>query len=407
MVRLRLTGRLESLEDSAWSLLPNPGRKPTTKAHNRAIDLTEVKMKNRFGSKSKQFRLLLSLFLLLSTAVQANAEGEQPQAQRTRTTGTARVDNPQPGKESTPPPNMMVLNVADVVDTVKKAVVSIQSPSEDGGTSYGSGFLIDNQGLLATNFHVIREAIKNAAPITVLTAEGDSYRASVKGYDESTDLALLEIKLDKKLDGARLGDSEALRVGEWAIAIGSPFGLDNTVTLGIISAKGRTGLDGEYDDYIQTDAAIDFGNSGGPLVNAKGEVIGINTLVLSKGQRPGFAIPVNMLKDILPELRDRGRVRRSILAVETVDIPRTLNQVLGLPQGMRAIRVARVERDTPPAKAGLRRDDLITALNGSPIMSTAQFNRMISRIPPGSKVEIKIRREERDFTIITEVSEKK
>jgi serine protease Do len=366
-------------------------------------------MKNRFRDSRLQFcASLAALCLILLISTVARAEGEPQKPQRAKTSGTSTTDNPQTNKEQAVPAGMLVLDVPTIVDNVKAVVVSIQSPAEEGGTSHGSGFLIDDTGLIVTNFHVIREALKTAGPITVLMTDGETYRASVKGHDEAVDLALLEVKpKDKKLSAAKLGDSDKLRVGEWAIVIGSPFGLDNSVTLGIISAKGRSGLDGDYDDYLQTDARINFGNSGGPLFNSHGEVIGINTLILSKGQGLGFAIPVNLLKDILPDLRDRGRVRRSSLSLETIDIPSALAETLGLPQGMRGIRVAKVERDTSAARAGLRRDDVITAVNGSPILSSAQFNRLISRLIPGTKVEIKIRREERDFTVTAEVSEKK
>lgn len=298
-----------------------------------------------------------------------------------------------------------ILDVASIAEKVNQSVVNVQTFGRDGETSFGSGFFIDPGGLIVTNHHVIRDAINAGVTIGVVTAEGEYYAASIKGIDEATDIALLEVKPKKQMVYARLGDSDSVRVGDWVVAIGNPFGLDHTVTLGIISAKGRSGLDGEYDDYLQTDAAINFGNSGGPLVNTKGEVVGINTLILAKGQGLGFAIPINILKEILPQLRSEGRVRRGTLEVETADISIGTARMLGIP--VRGIRIVRVERETSAARAGLRRDDIITAVNGTPINSTGQFNRVISKLAPGSKVEITIKRDEREFTVAAEVVEKK
>jgi serine protease Do len=319
------------------------------------------------------------------------------------------TDKPSPATTTKLPNNLLVLNVADIIDQVNKAIVNIQSPSEEGQPAVGTGFIVDEKGLLITNLHVIRDALKLPGDLGRINVTVDSrnYAASVKGYDESTDLALLEIKSDAKFPVLTLGDSDKVRVGEWAIAVGSPFGLEHSVTLGIISGKSRTSLDGEYDDYLQTDAAINFGNSGGPLLNTKGEVIGINTLVLAKGQGLGFAIPVNMLREILPQLRDQGRVRRSSLNIDTTDIPTALAERLALPPGTKGVVVAKVERDTTAAKAGLRREDVIISVNDTPISSTGHFNRLISRLAPGTKVAIKIRREEREFTLNAEVVEKK
>lgn len=363
-------------------------------------------MKLRF----EQYRIACCVILMilcattLTEAVQRRQSPQKAGAKEPPAAANTQPSTPQPPA----PQGMMVLNVTDIVEKVNDVVVNIQSGTEDGGTSFGSGFFVDDKGLIVTNFHVIREALKARGDITVTTTGSNRYSASVKGFDESTDLALLEVNMgENRLKPARLGDSDSVRVGEWVVAVGSPFGLDHSVTLGIISAKGRSGIDGEYDDYLQTDAAINFGNSGGPLVNTRGEVIGINTLVLSKGQGLGFAIPVNILKEILPQLRDQGRVRRSALAIETEDISVRIQKTLSLPQGMRGIVVSKVERETPAARAGLRRYDIILAVNNTPITSMGQFNRLISRMVPGSKVEIKIRREDREFVVTAELVEKK
>src|SRR5262249_44867188 len=190
---------------------------------------------------------------------------------------------------------VVLLDVPSIADKVNPVVVNIRSAG-DGGESLGSGFIVDNKGLIVTNFHLISNTgprrgpaalgqqpakqMKLADRIWVTTSDGQQFPASVKGYDEATDIALLQIVPSAKpLPVAELGDSDSLRVGEWAIAIGNPLGLDHTVTLGIVSAKGRSELGGQYDEYLQTDAAINPGNSGGPLVNAQGKVIGINTLI--------------------------------------------------------------------------------------------------------------------------------
>lgn len=345
---------------------------------------------------------IVSLILLSSINVQAIApqKGQKPQP---AVNTTPAVET----KSNILPTGMMVLNVADIVEKINPSVVNVQAPSSDG-VSLGSGFFVDESGLVITNFHVIREAVKGGGDIMVLTTDSSRYGASVKGYDEATDIALLEIKVtDKKPLVARLGDSDKIRVGEWAIAVGSPYGLDHSVTLGIISAKSRGGLDGEYDDYLQTDAAINLGNSGGPLINTNGEVIGINTLIIAKGQGLGFAIPVNILKEIMPQLRDYGRVRRSYLAIDITDISLGAIRGLDLPSGLKGVVITKVERETSAARAGLRRDDVILSINKTEISSVGQFNRFISRLIPGTQAEIRILREKKEFIVKAELTEKK
>jgi len=299
-------------------------------------------------------------------------------------------------------------SLADVVARTNGGVVNIQSVSEGGGISIGSGFCLDARGEIVTNFHVIRDALKIGGPILVVTQDGRILTASVRGYDEATDLALLEVDLGQQpLPTLPLGDSDEVRVGDWVIAIGSPFELDHTVTVGIISGKGRSGLDGAYDDFLQTDAAINFGNSGGPLVAMTGEVIGINTLVFARGQGLGFAIPVNILKEILPDLRSFGRVRRSSIGVEVVDISAFDRRELGLVGEIRGVRVVKVERGLPGDQAGLRRGDIILTIAGTPVTSSSHFNRLIARSRPGTAIQIRIRREEKEYTVAAMPVEKK
>jgi len=314
-----------------------------------------------------------------------------------------------------------MLDVPSVADKVNPVVVNIRSAG-DGGESLGSGFIVDNKGLIVTNFHLISNTGPHRGPaalgqqpakqakladrIWVTTSDGQQFPASVKGYDEATDIAVLQVVPGAKpLPVAELGDSDALRVGEWAIAIGNPLGLDHTVTLGIVSAKGRSELGGQFDEYLQTDAAINPGNSGGPLVNAQGKVIGINTLILERTQGLSFSIPINTVKSILPQLVSYGRVRRGFLGVELRDLDPDIRGALGLQPDAQGVAVSRVERGTPAAAAGLRLNDLIVSLNGQPMNSRAQFNRIVASKVPGDKMRIEIKRDGRSFTLDAVVGE--
>ncbi|HSE38435.1 MAG TPA: trypsin-like peptidase domain-containing protein [Blastocatellia bacterium] len=315
----------------------------------------------------------------------------------------------------------VVLDVTSIAERVNEVVVNVRSSSE-GGENLGSGFIIDRRGLIATNFHLIsnseprrgsgqrgpepKVAPKLVNNVTVTLHDGRQFPASIKGYDEATDIALLEIvPSGPQLPVADLGDSDSLRVGEWVIAIGNPLGLDHTVTLGIVSAKGRTGFGGQFDDFLQTDAAINPGNSGGPLLNAQGKIVGINTLVLERTQGLSFAIPINTLKSILSQLIDRGRVTRGFIGVETQDIDADIRGFLKLGPDSRGVRVIRAERATPAARAGLRKDDLITNVDDQAITSAVQFNRIIASKPPGTKVVIRIMRDGREYALNAEIGE--
>jgi serine protease Do len=316
----------------------------------------------------------------------------------------------------------VVLDVPSIAERVNEVVVNIRSTSA-AGENLGSGFIIDRRGFIATNFHLIsisaearrgtgqrspetNEQPKLAGSVTVTLHDGRQFPASIKGYDEATDIALLEIvPSGPQLPVADLGDSDSLRVGEWVIAIGNPLGLDHTVTLGIVSAKGRTGFGGQFDDFLQTDAAINPGNSGGPLLNAQGKIIGINTLVLERTQGLSFAIPINTLKSILPQLIERGRVTRGYLGVLTRDIDPDIRGLLKLTPDTRGVLVIRAERATPAARAGLRKDDVITSLDGQQVTSSVEFNRLIAAKPPGAKVVLIIIRDGRQYTLNAEISE--
>ncbi len=327
----------------------------------------------------------------------------------------------QPAAVTVPQGKTVLLDVPDIAERVNQVVVNVRSVSE-GGENLGSGFIVDQRGLIATNFHLIsnseprrgrvpRAGEQTAPPklvnsVTVTLHDGRQFPASIKGYDEATDIALLEIvPTGTALPVAEIGDSDALRVGDWVIAIGNPLGLDHTVTLGIVSAKGRTGFGGQFDDFLQTDAAINPGNSGGPLVNAQGKIVGINTLVLERSQGLSFSIPVNTLKVILPQLINRGRVTRGYLGVETRDVDADLRGLYKLPSDSKGVLVVRAERGTPAARAGVRKDDLITSIDGLQITSYVQFNRIVASKAPGVKVAIQIFRDGREYTINMEIGE--
>jgi len=353
----------------------------------------------------------------LTVCISANARGGS-RLESIRQDGSRSA--PRVDEHATQQVKTILLDVPSIAERVNDVVVNVKSLS-DAGESLGSGFIIDRRGLIATNFHLISaterrghagqewdasKTSKLVRSVTVTLHDGRQFPASIKGYDEATDIAVLEIvPSGPNLPVADMGDSDGLKVGEWVIAIGNPLGLDHTVTLGIVSAKGRTGFGGQFDDFLQTDAAINPGNSGGPLVNAQGKVVGINTLVLERTQGLSFSIPINTLKAILPQLIERGRVSRGYLGVETRDLDPDLRGLYKLPADARGVLVTRVERATPAARAGLRKDDVITTLDREPVTSYVQFNRMIAGKPAGTRVKLDILRDGRQYTLDAEISE--
>ncbi|MDZ4806106.1 MAG: trypsin-like peptidase domain-containing protein [Candidatus Eisenbacteria bacterium] len=251
----------------------------------------------------------------------------------------------------------------------------------------GSGFIIDAEGYILTNNHVVA----GADNITVHLSDGRTYRGEIIGTDDKTDVAVLRIRPlpgDPPFPVVRLGDSEAVEVGEWAVAIGNPLGeLAGSVTVGVISAKGRANLDilgggPDYQDFLQTDASINFGNSGGPLVNARGEVIGINTAINPTGQGLGFAIPINMARNVSVQLIANGRVTRAYMGVVPQELTSELADGLGIAIG-RGILVAHVESGGPAEKAGLRTKDIITEIDGQPVEEVNRFRRFVAEAPVG------------------------
>jgi serine protease Do len=261
----------------------------------------------------------------------------------------------------------------------------------------GSGIIMDSQGYVITNNHVIDHAQK----IRVILAGGREFKATVKGRDPKTDLALIHIvNPPSGLPFLKLGDSDAVRVGDWVMAIGNPFGLNHTVTQGIISAKGRVIGAGPYDRFLQTDALINPGNSGGPLLNLNGEVIGINTAILTKGQGIGFAIPSNMAKFVIPQLMAKGKVTRGMIGVQVEFVTSEIAKKAGLSQPRGAL-VVKVNRGSPAQRAGIRPGDLILDFNGKPVQQMYELPDMVSETSPGTEVTITVLREgkERKFKL--------
>jgi serine protease Do len=252
--------------------------------------------------------------------------------------------------------------------------------------SLGSGFIIDKEGFIVTNNHVIEGADK----IRVKLASGKEFDADIIGKDSKTDIALIKIKTKEDLPTATLGDSDTISVGDWVLAIGSPFGLEHTVTVGIVSAKGRVIGSGPYDDLIQTDASINPGNSGGPLLDMDGKVVGINTAIIAGGQGIGFAIPIdNMSRNIIEQLKKQGHVTRGWLGVSIQDLTPELAEYYGVKDGKGAL-VGEVFKGDPADKAGIKPKDIIVEVNGKKIVDSRDLSRLIADVSVGKKIKMKI-----------------
>jgi len=254
--------------------------------------------------------------------------------------------------------------------------------------SLGTGFIISPDGYILTNNHVV----SGADEVMVKLSDGREIKGEIKGADEKLDLALIKVNEKEPLHAADLGDSDALDVGEWVMAIGNPFGLSQTVTAGIVSAKGRVIGNGPYDDFIQTDASINPGNSGGPLFSATGKVIGINTAIVAGGQGIGFAIPINMAKAIIAQLRESGKVTRGYLGIRFQPLTADLAKSFGLESEKGAL-ISNVDKDTPAEKAGLKAGDVILEYDGKPINEGNELPRYVAVTPIDKKVTVVIFRD--------------
>ncbi len=266
--------------------------------------------------------------------------------------------------------------------------------------SLGSGLIIDREGYILTNNHVIEKA----QTIKVKLSDAKEYDATVIGRDPKTDIALIKINAKHPLPAATFGDSDKLAVGDWVVAIGNPFGLEHTVTAGIVSAKGRVIGAGPYDDFIQTDASINPGNSGGPLLNLKGEVVGINTAIVSGGQGIGFAIPINVAKDMLPQLKTKGKVARGWMGVVIQKVTPEIAKNFGLTESEGAL-VADVMEGSPAEKAGIKRGDVIVAYNGKKIKDNDQLPRLVGATEIGKKVKVGLMREGKQVEVEVAIAE--
>jgi serine protease Do len=268
--------------------------------------------------------------------------------------------------------------------------------------SLGSGFIIDREGYIVTNNHVIEDADQ----IKVRLAGGKEYDARVVGRDPNTDLALIKIEAAVDLTPLPLGDSEKLPIGSWVVAIGSPFGLEQTVTAGIVSAKGRIIGSGPYDDFIQTDASINPGNSGGPLLNLAGEVVGINTAIVAQGQGIGFAIPVNSARGIIAQLKEHGEVTRGWLGVGIQDLTPELAEYYGI-KDQKGVLVTEVFKGDPADPAGIKPKDVIIAVDEKPVDSARDLSTAVAGIPAGRRTKITFIREGREQTAQVEITKRK
>jgi len=326
----------------------------------------------------------------------------QPQVRPAAARPIARAVTPLPG----------AVNFADVAERVNAAVVNIDAAARAGHErrrrrddvepprdfemprqGSGSGFIIDRQGFILTNFHVIEDADR----ITVTLADGRALRGEVVGTDPAIDVALIKVSGDSGLPEAPLGNSDDLRVGEWVCAIGNPLGYVHSVTVGVVSFIGRKLFDASLDDYIQTDAAINFGNSGGPLINARGEVIGINAAISVRAANIGFAVPINQAVAILPQLKSRGSVSRGFIGVVLTDVTPDMQRSLKLPVSRGAL-VQDVTENSPAARAGLKPYDVILTVDGREIWTNEELIRDISGRQPGSAARLDLLRDGRRQT---------
>ncbi len=274
------------------------------------------------------------------------------------------------------------------------------APRRHQQSSLGSGVVIDKSGLILTNNHVI----KDADEITVRFANKQEAKGKVVGADGKTDLAVIRVNTKEELPVAALGNSDILRVGEWAIAIGNPFGLDHTLTVGVVSATGRSEVGiAAYENFIQTDASINPGNSGGPLLNIRGEVIGINTAIVASGQGIGFAIPINMARRVMDDLVKKGKVTRGWLGVGVQPLTPELAKSFGVSGD--GVLVNQVMPKSPAELAGLKVGDLILRVDGKAIKDPRDLQRIIAEAPIGKRVELDILREKDRRAISVQVAE--
>lgn len=340
---------------------------------------------------------------------------------RTPVMSTASAREAAPSDRPRPASLAGVVNFADVAERINPAVVNIDAasrttlksptryspdpaePREQEGPRQGagSGFIVDSTGYILTNYHVIEGADR----ITVTLADGRVFRGTVAGSDPAIDVALVHIPNANNLPVAPLGNSDELRAGEWVCAIGNPLGYVHSVTVGVVSFIGRKLFDPSLDDYIQTDAAINFGNSGGPLINSRGEVVGINSAISSKASSIGFALPINQAVAVLPQLKATGRVSRGFIGVTLTDVTPSLQRALGLSVAEGAM-VQDVTPRSPAERAGLRAYDVIVEVEGAKVISNQELIQNISARQPGTMTKLEVLREGRRQSMSVKLAER-
>jgi serine protease Do len=308
--------------------------------------------------------------------------------------GTSPNPPPDPNEQSDP-----------MQDFLQKFFGRKGSPEAAQQRSLGSGFIIGSDGTILTNGHVIA----NAKKIVVKLSDNREFEAKVVGKDSKTDIAVIKIDAKESLPKVQLGDSDRLQVGEWVMAVGNPFGLENTVTSGIVSAKGRHIGAGPYDDFIQTDASVNPGNSGGPLVNGRGEVVGINLAIVSQtGANVGiaFATPINLVKELVPQLETKGTVTRGWLGLAIQEVTPDIAQAFGLSKPQGAL-VAGLAKGGPAERGGIKVGDIVTEYDGKEVKNANEFPLMVARTPVNKNVKVKVFRERKEMAMTMIIGELK
>ena len=309
-------------------------------------------------------------------------------------------------------------SMADLVDHVLPSVVSVKvtgskptrrpsifdqlpgrrPPQGGGGEVQGSGFIIDPAGYVVTNNHVVDEGNE----IEVVVSETKTYKAKLVGRDEATDIALLKIQTSDKFPAVSFADDKKVRVGDWVLAVGNPFGLGGTVTAGIISARGRDNISGPFTEYLQIDAAINRGNSGGPTFDMRGQVIGMNTAIFSPTGGSvgiGFAIPASTIKDVVDSLRQTGSVRRGWLGVRIDSVSEDIAESLGLPKATKGAIIVSIVAGSPAEKAGFKESDIVVAINGEKVESNRDMTRKVATLAEGSTAAFSVMRDGKMITL--------
>jgi len=305
--------------------------------------------------------------------------------------------------------------ITDLADSVKPAVVNVlpgQGPAGAKGVprertpnspGSGSGVIMDPDGIIVTNNHVVGDATE----VEIRLSDKTRYTAHLIGKDPDTDLAVLKVDADRKLPSVAWGDSGTVKVGQWVLAVGNPFGLDRTVTLGVVSGIGRENMNlSRYENFIQTDASINPGNSGGPLFNLRGEVIGINTAIINFAQGIGFAIPSNMAKQVVQQLRSYGKVVRGWLGVGIQPVTADLAAKFGVAEG-EGVLVNEVFENDPADAAGLKPGDVITKVDGKVVDTPNVLSRLIATIEPGAATTLEVVRDGQRMKVIVHLSERR